>query len=333
MTLDFLQYIEEQHPQTVLLVHHWDTDGLASAALIQKYAHAHQWQTHFTLMHPQINNYFLTETELQKISAERYDAIVTVDLNFPLSTIEALEKFGVPVFVFDHHAQTAHINRPGLQNIAYPGCSMLVNDYLLQPLSLTAVLGMVGDQEMRITQYADFYPQVEQMMKEHRVTLKELIHITKLIDSCYVWHDFDGMKEAIQILHGDPLNIKTNERFIENDKKLSQELAHVLRAPLTEERPHVLSLHIESAASIISETTRFLSSEHPDDVIVTDQSYEEFGNIYVRRSSCDIDLSYIAEEARKRGYTAGGKSEVTGVILPHADVALFKQWIIDSLNV
>ncbi|MCW1929825.1 MAG: hypothetical protein KIH62_000750 [Candidatus Kerfeldbacteria bacterium] len=331
--LDFLEYITKERPNKVLLIHHWDTDGLASAALIQKYAHAHQWPTHFTLMHPQINNYFLTEKELKSIEAGEYGAIITVDLNFPLSTIEALEGCGVPVFVFDHHTQTANINRPGVQNTSYPGCSMLINDYLLEPLSLTAVLGMVGDQEMRITTYTDFYPQVEQMMKEHRVTLKELIHITKLIDSCYVWHDEVGMKEAIQMLHGDPLRIKTTQHFIDSDKKLSQELLRVLSAPLVLARKKVHTLHIESKASIISEATRFLSAEHPDDVIITDQSYNDFGNIYVRRNTLDIDLSYIAVEARKRGYTAGGKTEVTGIILPHTDVEQFKQWIIDSLPV
>lgn len=331
MGIDFIQYIEQQHPRTVLLVHHWDTDGLASAALILKYAQEHRWTTRFELMHPQINNYFLTEKELQQIRAQKLGAIVTVDLNFPLSTIEALESVGVPVFVFDHHTQTAKINRPGVQDVSYPGCSMLVSDYLLQPLSLTAVLGMVGDQEDRIAQYVAFYPAVEQMMKDSGLSLQEMLRITKRIDTSYVLSDTQAMHHAIDVLRNDPKTVLTDDTFLRNERTVVSELERVLTQEPESPRARVRTLHIESTASVISEVTRALSKRFPDDVIITDQAYVDFSNIYVRRRNAAVDVSYIATEARNRGYNSGGKAEVTGIILPKEQLDAMRQWIIESL--
>lgn len=334
MTLDFLEYISNQHPKKILVVHHWDTDGLASAALILRYAQLHQWETSIELLCPQINNYFLTPAEIDSIRAAHHDAIVTVDLNFPLSTIEALESLNVPVFVFDHHAQTANIHRPGVQNVEYPGCSMLINDYLMMPLSLTAVLGAVGDQEERVAQRTAFYPQVEQMMKECTLTLAQMIHLTKLIDANYVFHDTQGMRRAVDLLiDGDASRIASEPDFVAALTKLSDEIMRVTALPVSEPKPRIKMLHIDSDASIISEVTRALSKRFPNDIIITDQSHKEQGNIYVRRASASVDLSFIADDARKRGYNAGGKSEVTGIILPTEDIAAYREWIINALPI
>lgn len=331
MKLDFLDYIQQQHPKKVLLLHHWDTDGLASAALILKYVEQKKWETSIELMYPTINNYFLTAQELEGIRALRPDVIVTVDLNFPLTTIEALESIDVPVFVFDHHTQTAHIGRPGVQDVSYPGCSMLVADYLMEPLSLTAVLGMVGDQEDRIAQYTAFYPAVEQMMKDHGLSFDEIFRITKLIDTSYVLSDKDALNHAIQVLMRDPKVVLSDSVFLNNEHLVSTELhAAMLQAP-TSPRSGIQTLHIDSRASVISEVTRALSKQFPEDVIITDQAYAEFGNIYVRRRNAPLDLSFIATEARTRGYNSGGKAEVTGIILPKEKVEDMRNWIIEHL--
>ena len=72
---------------------------------------------------------------------------------------------------------------------------------------------------------------------------------------------------------------------------------------------------------IISGVTRRLSREYPDRLIVTlDRSN---GNIYLRRKDLDLDLSPLIKLAQERGFNAGGKEEVVGIILPGSYIDSF----------
>lgn len=327
---DFQETIQTQQPRTVLLLHHWDTDGLASAALLLDDMAEVSPHTRVTLMHPTINNYFLTMTEYEYVHTLHPDLIVIVDLNFPPDVFDRLEEVA-PLFVFDHHVQTATINRPGVQNVVYPGCSMLINDYLLKPLSLTAVLGMVGDQEDRLKDRSDFFPQVEEMMKQYDVTFDEMVWMTKFLDTMYMIGDDEGLTYAIELLRTNPAGALTDERLLNNHKELSEAMDDVLSQPMQEVGPFVRYLPIQSVYSLTSEVTRAKSRQYPDDVIVTDQVRGEDATLYVRRRRAPIDLSCIVDMARVKGFNAGGKPEVAGVVLPSRELNAFRQQVFTKL--
>lgn len=331
--IDFQEYIENQKPEHVLLIHHWDTDGLASMALFMDYLEEVGFEGETSVMCPTINNYFLTEDEFSDIEAMNPDGIMTMDINFPLDVIERLESIANPMFVFDHHSQTANIERPGVQDTNYPGNSMLVNDYLMKPLSLTAVLGMVGDQEDRLKERTDFYPQVEEMMKEHSLSFDEVLRVSKLMDTMYMVGDVEGFYYDIDMLRDDPTKALTDERLLKNEAHIQEEMERTLAQDMEEVFDGALFMPIQSDLSLISEATRAKAKAHPDKLIITHQIYnEDEASFYVRRRDVDIDLGIVVDMARAKGYNAGGKPEVAGVVLPGRDVEAFKQEVIALLQ-
>ena len=97
-------------------------------------------------MHPTINLFFLTDAEYQRIDDMGVDAVVVMDINFPPDVFERLEAI-TTLYVFDNHSQTANIDKPGVQDTSYPSASILIAEYLMRPLDLLGISGMIGDQE------------------------------------------------------------------------------------------------------------------------------------------------------------------------------------------
>jgi len=327
---DFRQTIVTTQPWKVVLLHHWDTDGIASAALLLDEIAVASPDTQTLLMHPTINNYFLTMTEYEYIHAQKPDVIVTVDINFPLDVIERLEGIA-QLFVFDHHIQTANIHRPGIQSVVYPGCSMLISEYLQKPLSLVSVLGMVGDQEDRIKDRSDFFHHVEEVMRMHDLSFDQIQRMTKLIDTAYMVGDDAGLPVAIELLRKSPLDVLTDPRLLENEQELAEAMDQALSEPMQEVGPFIRYMPIQSEYSLTSEVTRSKSRQYPDQVIVTDQRRGEEATLYVRRRRAPIDLSCVVDLARSKGFNAGGKPEVAGVVLPERALDAFRQEVFTLL--
>ncbi|MFC1598237.1 DHH family phosphoesterase [Patescibacteria group bacterium] len=330
--IDFKTFIEEEQPKKVVLMHHWDTDGLACAALFMNYLTKVSPQTEVVLMNPTINNYFLVKKEYEQVKKEKVEAVITTDINFPLLVIENLEEIDSHVFVFDHHAQTENIDRPGVQNPAFPGCTMLVNEYLGNPLSLLAVLGMVGDQEDRIKKDETYFPKVEEVIGEEGLTFEQVLRISKLIDTTYMVGDVEGLHYAIELLREDAKKALEDEKLLENEKRIKQEMDQELGKDMVEVAPAVLYLSIDSQMSLISEVTRARARQFPDKVIVTDQVRGKDASLYVRRRDADVDLGAIVEYARKQGLNSGGKPEVAGVVLAADQLDKFREEVMTILK-
>lgn len=330
--IDFQEYITDSKPKKCILLYHWDCDGLASAALFIEYIQRESPETEIIHMTPTINNYFLTEKEFETIAEKNAEMLLTTDINFGLDVIERLETIVPQLFVFDHHAQTADIDRPGVQDPSYPGCSLLVSDYLLQPLSLLAILGMVGDQEDRIVEYTDFYPLVQEMMKEKNLSFDDVQRVTKLVDTMYMIGDTEGFRYVIELLQKDPVLFLTDERSLQNEQRIQEAMEIWTQKKCESIGKNILFLSIDSPMSLISEVTRFYAKAHPEMLIVTEQRWGDDASFYVRRRNHPIDLGVVVDLARSKGFNAGGKPEVAGVVLPSKELDSFRDEVISLLQ-
>ncbi len=316
-----IQQCIAQQPKSVLLIHHWDTDGLASAALMQQYISDHSAESTVTLYHPTINLYFLTDAQYQWIEQHRFDLIICVDLNFPPDVFERLHTMSPHLFVFDHHVQTEELHLPGAQDASYPGASQLIADQLLLPISVTSVLGMIGDQEDALQQWEKFYPMVEQVIKETGITFDALHRLAKLLDTMYIVGDDEGLAYAVGLLRGNPQDAAHDQRLLDAELKISSEKNAALSQEMEDvscgTSTKIFFQEIEAQANIISEVTRARAKQFPNDVIMTTHHIgSDFANVYVRTRRQDIDLTPLVTFARKQGFNAGGKKEVVGTILP-----------------
>ena len=70
-----------------LLIHHWDADGICSAAIIFDH-----FGKEIDTRIPYIGNYYLTAEEIAEISEQQYDLIIVADMAIPEENILQLKR-------------------------------------------------------------------------------------------------------------------------------------------------------------------------------------------------------------------------------------------------
>lgn len=315
-----------------LLVYHWDTDGIASAALLLNFFAQHKAGWQVDLLHPTVGNYFLLPEEYRRIHAGKYDLILSVDLNFSVETIEELEKTAPAVLVFDHHIQTRDIKRPGKQDTAYPGNSFLVHTALENPLNITAVLGMIGDQEERLKERKEYYQFVDLALQGTGKSFEDLLRLTKLIDTNYITVDSVGLERMIALVRQNPLSLLEDPVLLEKQKLIDQTLNKAQTVTGVPVGKYGLEFNLESPLHLLSEYTRALSRRFPDHIVMVTQMHPSYANIYLRRRNLPFDLSPFVDLARAQGCNAGGKVEVAGLIIPLEKYSEFSKKVRDNLQ-
>lgn len=318
-------------PSKLIILHHWDTDGLVCAAMFMDFMEVNAPEVEIVLMNPTINNYFLVEAEYNWIAEQNADVILTTDINFPVDVIDRIDEIVDHSFVFDHHTQTANIDRPGVQNVEYPGCTMLVSQYLGRQDDLVSVSGAIGDQEDKILEH-DWWPRIEAVLKKEDIDFNDVLRLTKLIDTSYIVGKQEDLHYAIDLIRKDMVLGLSDDRFFANEQLIMTEFDR----ESTKEMDVVLDgaglfQVIESELSLISEVTRARAKAHPDKLIITQQSWGEMSSFYVRHRELDIDLGIVVDLARGKGYNAGGKPEVAGVVIATADLDAFREEVLALL--
>lgn len=300
--------------QKGLIIHHWDTDGLCSAALLVNYLIKINPKFKLDLKTPIINNYFLEDIDYHNIKENKYDFIITCDINFPEDVINSLNNICPnQIYIFDHHRQKPYKN-VFYFNKNYPSCSLVINEYLKQKYNLTAVLGAIGDQEEKIKKDEIFWPQIKEILAKNNISLTEALHMRNLIDSCYQTNDYYSFREVIELLQHDPLIILEDVNLRNNLIKVNQSIVDIASQKPLEINEKILFFPINSPYNILSQCTRLISRANLDNFIVTWQKNKKQTNIYIRRGDLVKDLSPIIDWARKKGFNAGGKPEVAGII-------------------
>lgn len=315
-----------------LIIHHWDTDGLCSAALLAAFFEERLPHIKIDFLTPVINNYFLLKIEKQNIEKENYDFIITCDINLMAEEIKQLSLIcPTKLFVFDHHRQEPYkeifyYNRP------YPSCALVINEYLGQKINFLACLGAIGDKEEKIKKDTKFWPEIEKVLIQNNVSLTEAIHMRNLIDSCYMTNDYYGMKETIDLLHHDPMVILEDINLRKNLTKINAAMAEVENMkPIEKIKDRIFVYHIKSSFNILSHSTRALSRNNPNNIILTWQRQKDQISIYVRKGDCKMDLSPLIAWARAKGCSAGGKEEVVGIIY-HGEFENIKEELIKEIE-
>lgn len=311
----------------ILLIHHWDTDGICSARLLLEHIQGKKIDNHI----PQLGNYFLTESELKKYS--QYDFIIIADMAIPKDQILTLAEHA-KIIVFDHHLQEeikqiTHLNpiSKGEKPEKYPSASWIVNTYLQKPLNLHAILGIIGDHENEIKNNTTFNEIIETFCQQHNLTFNDLLQIVYLIDSNYKIGDKQAVEDAPTYLlkHSTPNDILTNTQWNKNLKQLTTEVDTQLCQP-RQEKNNIITTTIHTTYNIISTITRKISWDSGKDTIVINTGFfPDYDQIYVRSKK---NVQPLINKGKTLGFKTGGKQEVLGAIVPKEKTESFIQEII-----
>ncbi len=317
-----------------LLIHHWDTDGMSSAALILKKL------SDLETLTPSIGNYYLNEGDMDRINEIDPDIIIVADMALPEESIGFLNQFS-DVFIFDHHLQEKHDvklhHNPviyGKSPKRYPSASWVVGEYFNHEPNLLTVLGAFGDREDKLKENGYAIEVIEQLMDRWDVDFEDLLRCAEYLDSLYKLgnrFEIEQMPHQLKDLEspGEVLNI---EGLKENVEKLKSAVEKEAHGNIEEIGKNVLFKEMESPFNIISTVTRKIAWSREDKIVIVSNCKFKEGECQVYIRGPIPNSEEIIDKAKEEGYSAGGKEDVVGMVIPTSDKDEFLKDIVKQLE-
>ncbi len=292
-----------------LIIHHWDTDGICSAALIAK-----MLQDDWTNCTPPIGVFDFDAKVWRLI--ERAEKIYVVDFNAP----DVVEKISKSTVFIDHHVQRRINNEfviqinPVIDGKYYPSASWIVSEYYHIWNHLSA-LGAIGDNKnVFATEFGEKIKSLLTLPKD------DAIRIVELIDSNYVVMDRKSVEEAVEVvLNSEPRELLNNERWLKNLDLIEQEVQKALDNLVV--RQNCAEIVFKSNCNVISKVGRKLVWDMGFDLaLVVNKDFNGLAQVYLRAKPDKINILKIIEKLKSMGYKAGGKKEVLGVVCQKSEL-------------
>jgi single-stranded DNA-specific DHH superfamily exonuclease len=313
----------------VAVVHHWDADGITSAALVIEEARRVSPTAEVINRSPTIGRWFLGPEEIAQVRAWGPDLLVLVDLAIRdddlMSILNGLE---VPVLMVDHHrAEVPRDTRVQYHNpVAQgdpeeenPACSWVLGRLLGRRADLLTVLGVFGDRG-RGVENEPIWPRLRAFLEESGLEEIDMHNLVDLVDSSAKRMDVKAVDAAVgHLLDGwrDPRALlklpEWNAAAAEVESAMVEQLE---RGPETV-LGQTLVKTIDTPYLVISTAARrLIRTRGQPVVVVVNLGYSsEETQMYIRRLG-DLDLSPMIGQLRDKGLSSGGKGEVVGVIAP-----------------
>jgi len=307
----------------ILILTHWDTDGIVSAALLAKNLNC---KTEFLI--PEISHYFLTDKEIKKIKKAKFSEIYLTDMALDQKSREKLKPAAKKITILDHHytGKTRSITcinpiLEGKSALKYPCACQVVAEFVGEKEELLPVIGAIGDKEEEILKNKYFAKKIKNVEKKNKLSFNKLNKIKLLLDSNYMVNNKKGVIAAIKITQKNVQDILKNKKMIQQRKKIDNELKKLLKSQPALRKGKIVYFNISSNYKILSSITRELAKKYPDNLVVVRQK----SNIYIRRKNLPVSLKPAIEFANRKGHIAGGKDEVCGIILKKPDKKFLQQ--------
>jgi len=299
---------------SLCVVHHWDCDGIASAALLGLFAKERGLDIEFRV--PPIEVY---DESIYNEIATRKSLLVLDYAVYP--------KF--KALVIDHHRVEYEGNAIVCNPVAagstedqYPSTTIVIKRHVLPeaPNDIVA-LGIVGDlgKSLETSPWKEF---VFEAAKSANLDFNEIVKAAELLNMCYTTLSRELVSYARDVL------LREGVRGVIRDGKLDEvakgvlrELDRVLKSvePCLEDR-HLVVYRIAMSYSLVSKVGRELAHRHPDKVVVVVGSVSrKIGRIYIRSAS--KVLSPLIPKLRSLGVgkSVGGKDRVVSILCNAVD--------------
>jgi len=291
-----------------LIVHHWDTDGVTSSALLVRALDLGE----FTNITEPIGEFRFDERIWEAIGkAER---LYVLDFNVP----SEVEKVKVPTLFIDHHTQPRIKNplveqvNPSLGGEYYPSCSLVVSEHF-GIWNAWSALGVVGD----IGKKAFELDRVRKLLEREGTSREDALRLVELIDSNYIAMDREAVERALRVLLSHEVKeLLEYEPWVKKAEAIREAIEGAVSN--AEERDGFAIVHFESPFNIISKVARKLVWEmNYRGAVVINGNFHGKGQVYFRISAKEaerIKVAEIIERIKTLGANAGGKREVLGCV-------------------
>jgi len=298
------------------IVHHWDTDGICSAALIANMLESNgmDWKNYT----PPIGKFEL-DNRIRK-SINDFEKVFFLDLNISLEDIKK------QVIFIDHHIQ-AKISKENVQYINpiieggrssedFPSATWIISTYFSLWNHLSA-LGVIGDKGEKIFN-EKIGQKVKELLKTAGLSLDDSLKLVSLIDSNYIVMDREGVENAVKEVMNNPKHLLNHDKWLENLEKIRFEVDKA-RSNL-EFSGNFAEIDFESGYNIISKVARLaVWKQGYSAVLAINRDFNGSAQIYFRINpslTLRINMQNIINKLKDASFNVGGKKEVLGVICP-----------------
>jgi hypothetical protein len=323
-----MEELKKLQDQSGLLIHHWDTDGICSAALLYEFLSTNDTQVVTSTL--QIGNYRLTPSIYEK--AQNFEFIIIADIAVLKQDVVKLQQVtNAQIFLFDHHLQD-HMSGvlnfnptlSGENGAKYPAAAWFINDLLNNEINILPILGVIGDLGTKIKQNKVIFQEITAYIDSLDIKFSELLDMIELIDSNFKIQNKKEVENAVFTLlqfKDDPKCILTYEKWRTNLKLLDDEFKRLITQKPSYKKNHILLFEIDTKYDLISAVTRHLAlhtKENKDKtvIVINNGLFPDDVQLYIRRSNGLSNSRKLIEMARGIGYSAGGKSDVFGSVFP-----------------
>ncbi len=327
-----MEELKNLQERSGLLIHHWDTDGICSAALL--YDFLSLINTHVVTSTLQIGNYRLTTDIYEK--AQEFEFIIIADIAVLKQDVLKLQQVtNAQILLFDHHLQD---HMPGVLNFNptftgdnFPAAAWFINDLLKNDINILPILGAVGDLGTKIKQNKVIFQEISTYIDSIDINFSELLDMIELIDSNFKIQNKKEVENAVFTLlqfKEDPKSILTYEKWKNHLKLLEDELNRLIAQKPSYKENHILLFEIDTKYELISAVTRHLAlhtKENKDKtvIVINNGLFPDDVQLYIRRSNGLSNSRKLIEMARSIGYSAGGKRDVFGSVFPKDEKKAF----------
>jgi len=286
--------------ESLAIVHHWDSDGVASAAIVSRL------RSNVVFYVPRIGLFSGDAIPLLK----GCDAVLLLDYGISVNEVEALEeRLGVSVAVVDHHVngvrEKLFCNPVALggSEEEWPSTTWVMRRLLgLKGFDDLVALGLVGDLGLRAAGFLNGL--------DAGLGLEELLLVASLVDSCYRAVDYEGIAHARQILSERGVRaVLRDSRLRDTLEGVEREFSAVLGTLEPEVRSSVVVYRVVTDCYLTSQLGRELAARHPESIVVLVNRVRRLGSAYIYVRSRRFSLRRVLERVRP-AMRAGGKDKV-----------------------
>ncbi len=305
-----------------VIVHHWDADGISSAAILMREIGK------MPVFSPPVGEFKFDARIESGVSSS--ELAYFVDLNMPEEVLKLADSNLLKRAVFiDHHIQKPIVHEkivyhnPLSRGVAYPSASFVVSE-MFDHSSYLTLLGGLGDVGESLFEMEDFGERAEKIMESEGLEKRDLIEAVRLVDSNYMCVDRYGVEEAALFLRKAGIDdVLEREDWIEKAREVEEDISRAVSEAKIKNGVAFVSFF--SSNAIISRVVREIVWKREAKLCVAvNKGFNGKYQIYLRVGEGNENVKKLIERLRSAGINAGGKAEVLGCVF-NADESAMKK--------